>query len=269
MIIFAVAACGDPSETTNNSSNNGEPTCSTFGEEGDTYHVCTLRSPIQETGFLCPEGAPYLFEVEAAAVCSENPDLRESQRTEIRDGGVEDCENSSSSFCKAVTADTLRLQNCDEWISLTDLCLSDEEKTEIDTACRDAATGAANEDWIRLADCFETSNGFGGGDPDEEAMFMCQSHAGCIGRALRVCHTFNDECWNIRTGRGGVCDNFLGQTMGCSTETELATLTMRCENAVNTATDVEWAELEECFVASNSGQCESHRDCAALVLANF
>lgn len=260
VFLFTFFGCSSDDSSANNVS-GGDPSCSDIEAEGQAV-VCTLKSPIQETGFECPMGTPYLFEFDGAVVCSEDPALRTDQRNEVLDGDAEECVDDSSQFCVSIAPNQERLDDCESWVdSFT--CLSEKEQEAIANACESAAVGAATEDWTDLSSCFEASNSFDG--PDDQ----CRTYSGCVGSGLRVCHAFNDECWNLRDGRGGFCDNFVGRLPGCADEATINDLSARCDNAVDTATDEEWSDIESCLSQLNSDQCTSQRDCATAELANF
>ncbi|GEM_PF-5023061 len=257
---FGLVSCGETKA--DESSNEG---CAEKGSEGERINVCSFRFPIQETGFLCPEGTPYFFEFEEGAVCSENPDLSPEQLGVIQDGGLLTCEDSTSDFCSPITVSAARQADCNV-LALETLCLSEAEQLALKEACEAAAIGAANKDWAAVNDCLSQSNNSQLGDGD-----FCVEISSCMGAHLRVCHEYNDECFSQRGGRLSTCDNLVSPKQTCIDEADRESLRMTCDNFVNSATTEDYTALVECVGISNNATdgttiCDMRVDCANPLL---
>lgn len=254
-------ACGDDSND-EPEMNPGDAQCRSEVVDGATLQICSLNRPIQETGFLCPEGAPFAFEFEQAVVCGENPEITAAQRRNLSDEGVESCVESDSEFCAPVTPSEQRAADCEDIEEVVSPCLTTDEVDDVLAACNQAAAAASSVDWTELRGCDDFLN-----NATYPEAGLCGDKARCVGRNLRVCHQFNDDCYDIRAGRIGYCDRIQGEVGACTDQPSEDDLVASCEQAAATFSLERFEAFQTCFETNrNNGQCQDFVNCAFRTL---
>lgn len=254
-VIAPLSACGDDDDKSKINPNNEESEeCLASTIEG--FNICPVTTPTPD--FRCPSGAPYAFEFDGTIVCAENPTISPDQRGDLADEGANPCEESDD--CATLSPSNERISDCDELDSQVASCLEGTAAQDLSSACERASVAASDDDWADLEACKEfTNNGTGESG-------ICGDIARCAGRALRVCNEFNDECYDIREGRKGYCDQLDAKIGDCLDEADQQELVSTCNDGVEDLPIEDFESFEECFTTNlNNGQCESLATCASGV----